>query len=67
MEYGTRPYYAPVAPLEKWAERKGLGKGLGFAIQGKIAKYGITAQPFMRPALWEVKNFWVKIFKKEVF
>jgi len=67
MEYGTRPFYAPVSKLSKWAGRKFGDADAGFAIQNKIAKYGITAQPFMRPAFYEVMTFWQDKYKKQEF
>ena len=62
LEYGTRPFYAPVKPLKEWAARKLGDPNIGYAIQAKIAKEGITAQPFMRPALWQVKNYWLNYY-----
>lgn len=65
IEYGTRPFYAPIDPLKGWASRKLGNENLGYAIQKKIAKYGITAQPFMRPALYQVRDFWLPIYIQE--
>lgn len=65
MEYGTRPFYAPIEPLKKWAGRKLGDESIGYAIQKKIAKVGITAQPFMRPSLFQVKTFWLPKFAAE--
>lgn len=64
-EYGTRPFYAPIAPLIKWASRKLGDEKLGYAVRASIAKEGIKAQPYMRPALFQVKDFWVKKFAEE--
>ena len=67
MEYGTRPFYAPIEPLKGWAHRKLGDESLGWAIRGKIAAVGITAQPYMRPSLIEVESFWVGKFFLEEF
>ena len=66
MEYGTRPFYAPIKPLKDWAKRVSGDESLGYAVRAKIAKQGITAQPFMRPAYYEVLNFWLPLYKKQV-
>jgi hypothetical protein len=50
VEYGTRPHFPPVEPLEDWARRHGMPPGTGFLIARKIAKYGTPAQPFLFPA-----------------
>jgi len=65
LEFGTRPFYAPIKPLKEWAARKTGDEDLGYAVQKKIAKKGITAQPFMRPAIREVENFWFQKFANE--
>lgn len=65
MEYGTRPFYAPIKPLKKWAAKKLGDENIAYAVQKKIAKEGITAQPFMRPALFQVEAFWVKKFAEQ--
>ena len=67
MEYGSRPFYAPIKPLKEWARRKLGDESLGYAVRAKIADVGITAQPYMRPSLFEVKSFWLPIFSKEEF
>gem|GEM_PF-1679022 len=67
MEYGTRPYYAPIKPLAEWAKRKLGDESLAYAIQAKIAREGITAQPFMRPSFHEVSTYWVYEFAKQEF
>jgi len=65
MEFGTRPFYAPIKPLKEWAGRKLGDEKLGYAVKNKIAKYGITAHPYMRPALFEVKNYWLPLYLKQ--
>ena len=67
MEYGTRPFYAPIEPLKGWARRKLGDEKLGYAVQKSIAKKGIKAHPYFRPAFYEVINFWYPIFIKETF
>jgi len=68
IEYGTRPFYAPIKPLKEWAKRKEfVDEKIAYAVQKKIAEYGITASPFMRPALYEVKTFWMNEFAKQEF
>lgn len=50
VEFGSRPHFPPVAPLERWAQTK-LGKsGIGFLIARKIARVGTKANPFVAPA-----------------
>jgi hypothetical protein len=39
IEMGSRPHWAPLAPLEAWAARHGM-PGAGGAIQRKIAAVG---------------------------
>jgi hypothetical protein len=67
LEYGTRPFYAPIEPLKKWAARKIGDESVAYAVRAKIAKEGITAHPFMRPAYYEVLNFWYPKFRDDVF
>jgi len=67
MEFGTRPFYAPIEPLKGWARRKLGDESAAYAVRAKIAKEGITAQPFMRPAFYEVVNYWFPSFAKKEF
>ena len=67
MEYGSKPFYAPIEPLKDWARRKLGDEGAAYAVRASIAKKGIRAHPFMRPAFYEVVNFWVDQFKNEEF
>lgn len=67
IEYGTRPFYAPIKPLIEWSKRHGGDENMGYAVRAKIAKYGITAHPFVRPAFYQVRDFWMPIFAKEEF
>jgi len=66
MEYGTRAHWVPIAPLIEWAKRHGGDEGFAYALRQKIAKYGVNAHPFFRPALNEVKDLWVPIFFSQV-
>jgi len=59
MEYGTRAHWVPLEPLIEWARRHGGDEGMGYAIQQKIAKQGVNAHPFFRPAMNEVKEKWM--------
>jgi hypothetical protein len=65
MEFGTRPFYAPIKPLKDWARRVTGDEKIGYAVRAKIAKFGITAQPFARPAYYEVKRFWLKKYLED--
>lgn len=53
VEHGTKPHWAPIAPLMLWVERK-LGVpdnqvyGVAKAIQRKIAANGTKANPFLQ-------------------
>jgi len=67
MEYGSKPFYAPIGPLKEWARRKLGDEGAAYAVRAKIAKVGIRAHPFMRPAYYEVVNFWFNQFTEEEF
>lgn len=50
VEFGTRPHFPPVAPIERWAKTKLGQEGLGFVIARKIARRGTKAQPYVEPA-----------------
>jgi len=65
MEYGSRPFYAPIKPLKEWARRVLGDENAGYAVRAKIAKLGITAQPFVRVALHDVENVWLPQYLKE--
>jgi len=67
IEYGTRPFYAPIDPLKDWAQRKLGNENIGYAVRAKIAKYGITAQPFMRPAKETALGYWFNHYKELEF
>jgi HK97 gp10 family phage protein len=50
LEFGTRPHWPPIAPLEEWARRHGMPPGTGYLIARKIARTGTPAVPFLFPA-----------------
>lgn len=51
---GTKPHWAPIDPLAKWAKRKGLNP---YAVRNSIAMKGTRANPFLRRAVdQEVEN-----------
>lgn len=67
VEYGTSPHYMSPANLKGWSRRV-LGKeSMAFAVAAKIAKKGTEAQPWMRPALDQVKQIWVKRYFEREF
>jgi hypothetical protein len=60
VEFGTEPHFPPHAPIEAWARKKlGLSDKeatkAGWAICQKIAKEGVEAKPFLRPAYEEAR------------
>jgi len=70
LEFGNRPTFAPMEDLINWVEKKGIKSGdevYSFAkyVQKKIKEKGVNAQPYMRPSLIEVKNFWLPLFIRE--
>ena len=67
VEFGSRPHFVPIKPLLEWARRRLGDENIAYAIRAKIAKEGMNARPFMRPALHEVLTIWFPIFKREVF
>ena len=67
MEYGSRPFYADIKPLKAWAKRKFGDEDMAYTVQDKIAEEGITAQPYMRPALVKVKTYWLPEYMKSAF
>lgn len=62
VEFGSRPHWAPIAPLEFWVRRKlrppsNRVRGIAFAVQRKIARVGTKAQPYLEPAIGQSKGF----------
>lgn len=60
QERGTRPFWAPLAPLVEWAERKGHEDPQGFAraVQASIAERGIRPKRYFRRAVtrWKAEG-----------
>jgi hypothetical protein len=73
LEYGNTPRFVKIDVLLEWIERKGIRTTpdgqWAFAkyVQTKIMREGVNAQPYMRPAYYEVKDKWVDVFKKQEF
>lgn len=72
LEFGNTPRDVSFSDIEEWATRKGIisgKKGGAFVkyVTEKIRTKGVNAQPFMRPANQQVRDFWLPQFKKEVF
>jgi len=44
VQSGTRPHWAPIAPLKAWARRKLGDASAGYAVQKKIAREGTDPQ-----------------------
>lgn len=62
IEYGTSPHYVSPKHLKDWARRVLGDENAAYPIAKKIALKGINAQPFFRPALYQVQDVWVKRF-----
>lgn len=56
IEYGTRPFFPPIAPLAEWAMRKGLGssaseaRSIAYLVARKIARDGIAPRGYFAKA-----------------
>ena len=59
IEFGTDPFWPPIAPLVEWAKRVSGDPSLGYYVQWKIAQEGIDEQPYLRPGA-EVQKEWYK-------
>lgn len=59
VEEGTGPHRPPHAAIERWAKKKGLPKGVSYAIVNTIAKRGTKAQPFFKPG-WEASQDYIE-------
>lgn len=64
VEFGTKPHFPPVAPLERWAQTKLGTSGLGFVIARKIARKGTKAQAYLGPSLEKNLDFVVERFSQ---
>ena len=73
LEMGNRPHHVNMTPLIEWVKRKGIatneGEQIAFAkyVQEKIAREGVNAQPFFRPAADEAIKIWLPKIKNKVF
>lgn len=62
IEYGTRPYSPPIAPLAEWAIRKGLAqdekqaKSIAFGIRKKASVKGFAPKHYFRRAMQVVRK-----------
>ncbi|MCK5601602.1 hypothetical protein KAR91_07035 [Candidatus Pacearchaeota archaeon] len=65
IEYGTSPHYVSPKHLKDWARRVLGDENAAFPIAKKIALKGVNAQPFFRPAFYQVQDVWVKRFWKK--
>lgn len=66
VEEGTGPHTPPHEAIERWAAKKGLPKGVSWAIVNTIKKRGTKAQPFFKPG-WEAsQNFINDQFEKVI-
>jgi len=61
VEYGTSPHFVSEKALKGWAKRKLGDEDMAGAVSQKIQREGTNAQPFMRPALEQVKYKKLKI------
>ena len=62
VEYGSKPHWPPLAPIELWVRRKlrvpaARSKSVAFLVARKISRHGTPAQPFLGPALEQSKGF----------
>ena len=60
IEFGSQPHVVPFNAIFQWAQRKlGMSKKAAYPfarnVVRKIAERGTVAQPFLRPAIEEVK------------
>lgn len=67
IEYGTNPHFTSYKNLTGWSNRVLGDEKAAFAIRAAIAKRGTDAQPFMRPALDQVKRVWIPRYMKIEF
>jgi hypothetical protein len=58
VEEGTKPHTPPHEAIERWAKKKGLPKGVSWAIVKTIEKRGTRAQPFFNPG-WEASEKYI--------
>lgn len=58
VEEGTGPHAVPHEAIERWAAKKGIPKGLSYAIVNSIKKKGTKAQPYFKPG-WEASQSFI--------
>lgn len=51
VEYGSKPHWAPIEPLEAWAALKGMNP---YALRWSIAQKGTKPHPYVEPTYEEV-------------
>lgn len=71
VEFGSKPHWAPLAPLQDWVERKlGLSgeeaEGMARGIQFKIAAHGTPAANMFRDGIAHVTPFVRELLAKAV-
>lgn len=59
VEEGTGPHTPPHEAIERWAVKKGIPKGVSYAIVNAIKKRGTKAQPFFKPG-WEASQQYIE-------
>lgn len=59
VEEGTGPHAVPHEAIERWAVKKGIPKGISYAIVNSIKKKGTRAQPFFKPG-WEKSQTYIE-------
>lgn len=66
VEYGTKPHFIPIAPLQGWSGRVLKDSNAAYAVRAKISQSGTRPQPFFRPAFDELKAKWLSLIKRDV-
>ena len=64
VEYGTKPHKVSGKHLLNWVHRHGMPSSAAFAIANTIAKKGVKARPFMRPAKEALREEQEKLLQK---
>lgn len=72
LEFGNTPAQVDIEDIEAWAKRKDIVSGddvypFAKSVAEKIRTKGVNKQSFLRPALQQVRDFHLPLFKKEVF
>lgn len=66
LVHNTSPHFVPIGALKGWSRRVLGDEKLAFAVRAKIAKLGVPANPFFRPALHEVKSVHLKNISESI-